>query len=210
MMPSETMPAVYLPTTTRMRKASLWWKLRNLPNLLRGLPGVLAAYVVAYLFSVPCLIGTWRVRKYEAATGTWIDYGLVSWRVVTTTGVQFLVDAWQNLTELESMKFHSIGTDNATAEGAGNTALGAEVPGATYSTGSRIAGSLTEGAAANVFRTIATTQVSAGANVVELGLHDSATRAAGTMWDRSIIGLVTLAINDSIQTQYDCTFPAGS
>jgi hypothetical protein len=193
-----------------VRKASWWWTLRNLPHLMRGWPGVIAAYVVAYLFGVPCLIGTWRMRIYKADIGVWIDYGIVSHRVVTTTGVQWLVDAFQNLTEPESMKYHSIGTDNATAEAAGNTALGAEITAGQYSTGARVAGSLTEGGAANVWRTIATTTVTAALAIVELGLHDSATRGAGTMWDRTIIAVSNLGINDSIQTQYDLTIPAGS
>src|SRR6266700_4012577 len=32
------------------------------------------------------------------------DYGWVGWKVITTAGVNFLVDAWQNSVEMENLK----------------------------------------------------------------------------------------------------------
>src|SRR4051794_15957899 len=42
------------------------------------------------------------------ANGVLEDYGVVSRKLVTDTGVGFIVDAFQNLVELENMKFHGL------------------------------------------------------------------------------------------------------
>jgi hypothetical protein len=55
-----------------------------------------------------------------------LDLGLISTRVVTDTGVSYLVDALQNLTEPENLKFHGFGI-GTTAEAASQTALVTEL-----------------------------------------------------------------------------------
>ena len=80
------------------------------------------------------------------------DYGIVSRKVVTTTGVGFLVDAWQNLAELENMKYHGIGT-GTNAEAVGDTALQTESTTALNPDSTRATGTTTENAA-NIFRTV--------------------------------------------------------
>ena len=64
-------------------------------------------------------------RGYRSAygdPGSVENHGIVSRKVITDTGVAFLVDAWQNSTEMENMKYHGIGT-GSTAEAASQTAL---------------------------------------------------------------------------------------
>ena len=39
--------------------------------------------------------------------------GLLSRKVITTTGVGYLVDAWQNSVEMEDMKYHGFGSSSA-------------------------------------------------------------------------------------------------
>ena len=89
-----------------------------------------------------------------------VDLGLVSARVVTTAGVNFIVQAFQNLTELELMRFHGIGTGTA-AEATTDTALATEATTQYNTTSTRPQGSLAQGTAANTYETVATVTVKA-------------------------------------------------
>jgi hypothetical protein len=170
----------------------LWvWKLRNLRYLLRGAPGVLVGRVR--------LIGRLYVIVFRADGGR-EDYGLVSTRVVTTAGVNYLVDAFQGTTEPENFKYHGMGTGN-TAEAVGDTALVTEVE-------SRATGTQTEGASANIYRTVATITATTARAIVEHGIFSAS--SAGTLLDRSVFSVINLSTSDSIQFTYELTLPAGS
>jgi hypothetical protein len=203
--------ALSLRKISRVRKAPLSWRLRNLPNLLRGLPGVLAAWTVFYLFGIPSMIGSLRLRVAHA-NGTFTDYGLVGMRVVTTAGVNFIVDAFQNLVEVENMKFHAFGT-GTNAEAVGDTALQTEETTQYNPDSTRPTGSLTEGASANIFRTVGTYSPDSGATraITEHGVMSQAATGGGTLLDRTVFSVVNLvAGSDSLQATYDLTFTAGS
>lgn len=133
--------------------------------------------------------------------GTVVDYGLVSTKVVTDVGVQFIVDAFQNLTEVELFKYHASGT-GTTAESAAQTALVTEV--AARATGTQV-----EGASANIYRTVATISYSGTFAITEHGIF-SATPSGGTMLDRSVFAAINVQSGDSITFTYELTFPAGS
>lgn len=137
-----------------------------------------------------------------------IPLGVVSDKVVTTAGVGFLVDAWQNILELELMKFHGIGT-GGTAEGTGDTALVTELTTQYNPDNTRATGTLAEGAGANVFRSVGTNTVDAAAAITEHGLLSQAAVGGGVLWDRSLFSVVNLANGDSLQSTYDSTFTAG-
>lgn len=140
--------------------------------------------------------------------GTVTDYGVVSRRVVTTAGVNFLVDAWQNLVELENLKYHGVGT-GTTAEAAGDTALVTESTTILNPDSTRATGSLTEGASANIFRTVGTTTFDGSGAITEHGLFDQAATGGGTLWDRSVFSALNVIALDSIQWTYDMTASAG-
>ena len=136
------------------------------------------------------------------------DYGVVSHKVVTTAGVNFLVDAFQNTTEVENFKFHGIGT-GTNAEAIGDTALQTELT-TEYTGNVRATGSQTEGASANIYRTVGTNTLDSGTPAItEHGLFSAS--SAGTLWDRSIFSAINLvgANGDGLQTTYDGTFAAG-
>jgi hypothetical protein len=136
------------------------------------------------------------------------DYGVVSRKVITDTGVAFLVDAFQNTTELENLKYHGIGT-GTTAEAASQTALVTEIT-TEYSVNStRPTGSTTEGATANVYRTVGTITVDAAVAATEHGIFSQAATGGGTMWDRSVFSVINLASGDSLQATYDASFASG-
>jgi hypothetical protein len=128
------------------------------------------------------------------------NLGLISTKVVTDAGVQYLVDALQNLVEPENFKYHASGT-GTTAEAASQTALVTEVA-------SRTAGSQAEGASANIYRTVAIIAYAAPFAITEHGVFSA--NAAGTMLDRSLFAAINVLSGDSIEFTYDLTLPSGS
>lgn len=132
--------------------------------------------------------------------GSTQDLGLVSTKVVTDAGVAFLVDALQGITEPELLKYHGSGT-GTTAEAAGQTALVTEVA-------TRATGSLTEGASANIFKTVGTVNYTGTHAITEHGIF-SAT-SGGTMLDRSVFSAINVINGDAIEFTYELTLPSGS
>src|SRR3990167_332878 len=162
--------------------------------------------ILAAKHGISCLFGTWGVKLIRK-DGEILDYGLVSTRVVTTVGVNFLVDALQNLVEPEILKYHGIGTTN-TAEAVGDTALAAELTTQYNPDNTRATGTTTEGASANIYRTVGTNLVDAGATIVEAGIFSVATVGSGVLLDRGIFGGITMSSGDSLQTTYELTIAA--
>ena len=141
-----------------------------------------------------------------------MPYGLAGLEAVTTVGVNFIVDAYHNLVELEIMRYHGIGTGGA-AEGAGNTLLTTELTTEYNPNSTRATGSLTEGGTANVFRTVGTNTLDSGTpSITEHGIFDSAAAAGGVLLDRTLFTAIALnGVNgDGLQSTYDHTQVAGS
>ncbi len=149
------------------------------------------------------------VNTLAAAFGGLVtDFGVLSRRTITDTGVAFIVDAWQNTVELEIMKYHGLGT-SSTAENQTHTALQAEITASHYTSSNRPAGTLEEGGTANVFKTVGThTQATAGDTITEHALL-SLVSGAAVMFDRHIFTGVPLAVSDSFVTTYSLTLTAG-
>lgn len=184
------------------------WRQANLLNLWRGAWRVKAQQAASRVTHCPAAFGSLWGRVIRG-DGRVLDLGLMSMRVVTDAGVGFIVDAFQNLTELENMKYHGFGT-GSTAEAAGQTALVTELTTQYNPDSTRPTGSTTE-AAANIYRTVATLSPDSGGTiaVTEHGVF-SAT-SAGVMLDRSVFSAVNLvAGSDSLQVTYDLTFTSGS
>lgn len=180
------------------------WRTRNVPNLWRGVRRVLTARAL----NLATFYGSLYITHIRN-DGEVLELGLASMRVVTTAGVNFLVDALQGTVEPEILKFHGVGTTN-TAEAAADTALAAESTTALNPDSTRATGSLTEGASANIFRTVGTLTADASIAAVEHGIFSQAATGGGTLLDRSVFSTVNLASADSIQFTYDLTLPAGS
>lgn len=136
------------------------------------------------------------------------DHGVVCRRVVTTAGVGFIVDAFQNSVEVENLKFHALGT-GTTAEASGDTALVTELT-TEYVGNTRATGTTTEGASANIYRTVGTVTLDSGTPAVtEHGVFSAA--SAGVLLDRSVFSAINLvgANGDAIQATYELTLSAG-
>lgn len=138
------------------------------------------------------------------------DLGLASCRVVTDTGVAYIVDAFQNLVELENMKFHGLGT-GGTAEAASQTALVTELTTGYSVASTRPTGTTAEKAGdAKTYESVATITVSTTVAATEHGIFSQAATGGGVMLDRTLFSVVNLAAAESILATYDLTFPSGS
>jgi hypothetical protein len=144
-------------------------------------------------------------RIWERCTGiatlepAFVDYGVVSRRVVTTAGVQFLVDCFQGTAEPETINFHDSGT-GTTAEAVGDTGLVTKVE-----TG-RQTGTQSE-PAANQYRSTATITYTGSHAITEHGIFSAS--SGGTLWDRSVFSAVNVIATESIQFQYTLTVNSG-
>lgn len=160
-------------------------------------------------FNIPTFYGRlWA--KYIPADSELesIDFGLVSLRVVTTAGVNFIVDAFQNTAELENLKYHGIGT-GTNSEAVGDTALQTELTTQYNPDSTRATGSTTEGGQTYIYRTVGTNTVDSGVAITEHGIFSQAATGGGTLLDRSQFAAINLGNGDSLQTTYDLTFSAG-
>lgn len=179
---------------------------------LKYLPLELAADLIDRISSMVVLQSSLsaKVRRWDDFYGKWLieDYGEVGHKVVTDVGVAFIVDAWQNIVELEIMKFHGIGT-GSTGEAAGDTALVTELTTQYNPDNVRATGTLAEGVTGNIFSTVATNTVDATVALREHGLFTLAVPATGVLFDRSVFASITLNSGDSIQTTYQATFTSG-
>lgn len=180
------------------------YRINNLVNIMRGWRKVR----IADDFGIPTMIGMVYAKVFKA-NGDVIDYGLVSCRVVTTAGVNYIVDRFQAATGMDLFKYHGIGT-GTNAEAAGDTALQTELTTQYIVNSTRATGSLTEGASANIFRTVGTNEVDASVAITEHGVFTDAAVGSGTLLDRSVFSAINLVSSDQLQTTYDLTLTAGS
>jgi hypothetical protein len=180
---------------------------RDVAEALPFLPRDLAARLLDRIQSAVVAESSLSLLHYVAREDRWYDLGVVSRKVVTDTGVAFIVDAFQNLVELENMKYHGVGT-GSTAEAASQTALVTESTTALNPDSTRATGTTTEASAA-VYRTVGTVTFDATAAITEHGIFSQAATGGGVMLDRSVFSAVNVASGDSIQATYDLTFTSG-
>lgn len=195
----------------RRRTPPLAWRIKNwLVYRWREVPALCVYRLLGSIFSLVWIESCLRVKVLHA-DGTVTDYGVVSRRVVTTAGVNFIVDAFQNSVELENLKFHGFGT-GTNAEAAGDTALQTEETTQYNPDNTRPTGSTTEGASANIYRTVGTYSPDSGGTraITEHGVLSQAATGGGTLLDRSVFSAVNLvAGSDSLQATYELTFTSG-
>lgn len=147
----------------------------------------------------PEIVGTLSARVIRK-NGDIEDLGLLSVMKITTAFRDYMVDSLQDSTTypMDVFKYHASGTDN-TAEANTQTALVAEVE-------TRVAGTQTEGATADIFKSVATITYTATRSIYEHGLFSAST--GGTLMDRSVIGVITVDSGDKIEWTYQGTFNA--
>jgi len=140
-----------------------------------------------------------RAIHIKGASGARRDLGVVSRRVVTNAGVDFMAtEFFDGSVLISTFNYHASGTGVA-AENVTDVALGTEVA-------SRVAGTKTH-PSAGVYRTVATISYVAPFTITEHGIFSAA--AAGTLWDRSVFAAIGVVSGDSIQFTYTLTIVAG-
>lgn len=147
----------------------------------------------------------WRTEDAQLVE----DLGIVGRRVVTNNGGGYIVDAFQNLVELETMKFHGLGT-GVTAEAVGDSALVTELTTQYAPDNTRATG--TNGEASQlVFTSVGTNTIDVvgPTAVTEHGLLSQAATGGGVLFDRTVFAAVNLGNGDSLQSTYSLTITAG-
>lgn len=184
------------------RPAPLSWRVANRLRLSFwvGLIAVMAARLLSGLTGVPTLTSELRA-VHRRRDGTQVDYGVLSYRVVTSAFVAFVVDQLQTETSVfGDFKFHDSGV-GTTAENASDTAI------ETTDGEARATGTQTE-ASANQYRSVGTITYSTSKAITEHGLFNDA--SAGTLMDRSVFSAINVVNGDSIQFTYTLTLNSGS
>ncbi len=200
----------YLGDLAQRSPASLWWKVKNaIANRSRELPALVVYRLMGAIFGLVYLETSLRL-ELRKGDGSIVDYGVVGRRVITTVAVNFIVDAFQNLVELELMKFHGFGTGTG-AESVADTTLGTEFTTEYATDNTRPTGSQGEGAA-NVYVTAATFSPDSGGTlaVTEHGIFSQAANSGGVLLDRTKFAAVNLvAGSDSLTATYSLTVTSG-
>lgn len=184
------------------------WRASNFAQIQEEMDTIGFARSVALQYGLPHIWTQLRQRVFRAERNLWLDYGIASHRVVTTAGVNFIVDAFQNTTEVENFKFHGLGT-GGTAPAIGDTALVTEITTEYATDNTRPTGTTVEGASANIFRTVGTNTVDGTVAATEHGVFDQAATGGGTLLDRHTFTVINLSASDSIEHTYEITFSAG-
>lgn len=179
------------------------WRRSNMRNLWRGWRRVLTARAL----KLPVHYGALWLSVFRA-DGTIDDLGLASLRVVTDDGCEDIVDAFQNLFELENHKYHGLGT-GTNSESVTDAALQTELSTQYNPNSTRATGSTTE-STAQVYRTVGTNTVDGSAAVTEHGVFSQAATGGGRLLDRSVFAVVNLSSGDSLQSTYDLSLTSGS
>lgn len=188
------------------------WKIRNTMrwSFLFGWFAQILARGLTKLTGIPTIISQLEAKLIKG-DGTVIDYGVVSYRVVTDAGVAFLVDDWDgNGQDITTLNYHGAGT-GTTAESASQTALITESTTALNPNSTRATGTISQ-PSANILRSVGTLTFDTDAAITEHGLFSQSATGGGTMWDRSVFSAINVvgASGDSIQFTYSTTFTSGS
>jgi hypothetical protein len=179
----------------------LRWQLSNTlrGSFIKAWIGVFLILPVARFFGLLTAYGKLEATLIKA-DGRRINYGLLSYRVVTNAFVAFMVDQLQTETsEWGDFKYHDSGV-GTTAENAADTAM------ETTDGESRVAGTQTE-SAANAYRSVGTISYTTTKAITEHGLFSS--EASTTLMDRSVFAAINVVSGDSIQLTYTLTATAG-
>lgn len=183
----------------------LFWKLRNRirPGFWIGGLFVLFAKFLTWFTGIPTI--TSRLSAKLIRNGKVYNLGPLGFKVVTTAGVGYIVDAWQGSVSLSAMKYHTCGTSSV-AEAVSDTALGAECTNVINPDSTRSAGSLSE-SAYNILQTTANITFDGSASLREHGLLNAS--SGGVLFDRTVFAAVPVIASDIMQFTYTCTFNSG-
>jgi len=174
------------------------------------LPAELAGELLEQISRVVIMSSTLSLKVYKHPDywGPKVeDWGTVSYRKITTAGVNALVDAYAGGSTMQIFKFHGIGTGSA-AEANTDTKLVVEALTEYTTANTRGTGTTVEGASANIFKSVATNMLSASLLIGEHGIFSVVTASTGVLWDRHVTGGNVINPSDTLETTYNCTVSA--
>lgn len=174
--------------------------------MLSGALGMGYAYAGAELTAkklIPDGHGGMKLAPHPNRLKAWLGFHDVRYghKCVTDAFVAFIVDQLQTETSaFGDFKYHDSGTGTG-AEAAGDTTLG------TPCGDARDAGTQTEGATGNIYKSVATHTYDESLAITEHGLFNAA--ADGTLMDRTKFAAVNVANGEQIEFTFQITFTAG-
>jgi hypothetical protein len=183
----------------------LAWKLRNLTW----------AYVLGWIAyhigpALGRLLGFATITsrlliRLKRADGSWVDYGVASYRLVTTAFVTALATALHTQASPGNLYYHACGT-GTTAANVADTGMETECtttlnPDSTRATG-------THTSSAGVYESAATVTFDGSAAVTEHGVMGAAS-GASTLIDRHVFSAINVVSGDTIVFTYQLTLTAG-
>lgn len=160
------------------------WRLANFPHWFAGWLKLMVAIAAAKISGLPVLYGQLELRLTKAS-GEVINYGVVSYRVVTTAFVNNLASNMVSVASptVQAYTYHASGT-GVTAEATSDTALGTD-SGVAHASGTQ------SNPTANQYRTVGTQTYSGTLAITEHGVFSAST--VGTLLDRSVFSAVNVA-----------------
>jgi hypothetical protein len=182
---------------------TLSWRIRHALSWerVKGLAGFMAGKHLGKWFGFGTFISELKAVHIDGATGKRTNYGVVSRRLVTTAWVNFLVDNLQaETTEFGDLKFHDSGV-GVTGATIGDTDI------ETTDGESRVTGTQTEGATANIYKSVGTITYTTSKAITEHGIFTIVT--GGTMADRHTFTAINVVNTDQIEFTYEMTYSAG-
>lgn len=180
---------------------SLGWKLKNLKLNGRGKLNAWLAHQFSRRTGIITVTGKLSAVHTSGETGLVTDYGVVSHKLVTTAWAAFVVDQLQTETsEFGDLKFHDSGI-GTTPAAIGDTDI------ETTDGEARVTGSQTEGATADIYKSVGTITYTSGLAITEHGLFTIVT--GGTMVDRHVFGAINVVSTDQIEFTFELTVDDG-
>ena len=199
-------PAASYSYPTLVRRPSWRWRLRQWCMLLGN--GSLFVPLVARVARRLGIVAAYTELRcvVQHGDGTATDYGLLSRRIVTTAGVNYLAGTLAGTGTVTLFKYAAFGT-GVTAAAIGDTALQTETTyyavGSTRPTGS-------QSTTTNVYTSVATFAPTTSLAVTEFGLMSQAATGGGTLLDHLVFSAVNLVgAADSLVSTFTLTLPSG-
>ncbi len=184
------------------RKAPLSWKLRNMLRwgYFKGWVMKYVAGPIANWWGATTVMGELSAVLVRA-DGSYVDYGVLGRRVVTTAYCEFVVDQHQTESSvIGDFKFHDSGV-GTTNEASGDTDI------ETTDAVARSSGTQAEESSI-IYRSVGTIAYGSTLAITEHGLFSASTGA--TLMDRTEFSIINVVNGDSIQYTYGITYTAGS
>lgn len=183
------------------------WKIRNVltTRFVQGWFSHKMALLAASIFGWNIGISELKAMLIKA-DGTRIDYGVVSYRVVTNAFIALLIDdmdAASGGADISGFAYHGVGT-GTTAEAAGDTALVTESTTILTVNSTRATGTQSQPTAASI-QSVATQTFDGSGAITEHGWFNNATVGSGTLADRSVFSAINVVSSDGIQFTYTYT-----